>query len=131
MHGAYLPEGVRFSYAPGNRDCHLVRLRVLAPGRTNHKLIRIGEVRRCPADSPGSHEQRRWRAFSVLPEFPPVFDTHYEALVYLKQRWEAGVVIPQVRPARSPRKPPPASSPAREEEWVAWLGRDPFDVAVG
>lgn len=127
-HGPFVPEGVRFRYVPGKRDIHRVWLYVPRKGSRYRKRVEIGQVRRCPSPSDVdgvARQLRHWRAFSVLPEFPPVFSTHYEALCYLKQRWEAAPVIPRLVLAR-PRETRKEEAAASAEGWVSWLGRDPF-----
>jgi hypothetical protein len=136
-HGSYVPEGTGWnigwttvdgdSRLCGGGDHHRVWLFVVLPGRTVRTRVLLGEVRRYGGVD-GSHPERRWRAFpeGILTEFPPVFKNHYEAMLYLKNCWEARVLV---EPARPPRPRPVQPGESREEvpSWVKFFGEDPWD----
>lgn len=113
-HGAYAPPDVYWEAI--SRDHHRVYLWTFPPGKQNRKSVLLGEVRR---HSPDGHARARrcWRAFPEgIPEFPELFARHYDALEYLKTRWETRTVLAE-RPAPSSR--PPVMMPP-------FLGEDPW-----
>jgi hypothetical protein len=135
-HGAYVPEGVTWTTVDGGLwkggDHHRVWLWRVFPGQIERSRILLGEVRRYGGTDYrkyGKHPERWWRAFpeGTLTEFPPVLKNHYEALLYLKNCWEARVLV---EPARPP-KPRPAPKPGEPREevppWVKFFGEDPWE----
>lgn len=93
MHGAYVPEDIEWTRVGGSPHHHQVWLRRRKPGHVRRTRILIGEVRRHRLSG---RYTREWRAFAEgTPEFPPVFENHFQAMAYLKERWEAGSAVPE------------------------------------
>jgi len=132
LHGAYLPDEIRWEQVPGSGNHHhLVYLMRLRAGHVRRSRIFIGEVRRSSMKGTGA---RKWRAFPVVGgtmEFPEVLETHIMALEYLKARWETRMLVPEKdsgpkRRAASKRQetPKPLSQPSMS--WAEFFGGDPF-----
>ena len=65
-------------------------------------------------------------------EFPEVFPSHYKAMEYLKQRWEAQTSLEASRPAAGKKYVPPVLPVEDEEEekppvWTDFFGQDLWD----
>jgi len=129
-HGYYLPSD-DLKWKCLTADHHEVYLlRKSKPWHERRKHILIGELRRLTGT--GHKDQRFWRAFPVSgTEFPEVLDNHMLALEYLKSRWEAALVTPEVpRPKNHHARPRVAlrgpEKPVEPAAWIRFFGEDPF-----
>jgi len=144
-HGAFLPEGVTWTTVDGEGphgngfgDHHQVWLMLARPGFKYRKRILLGEVRR---RSRKRMLLRYWRAFpeGSLTEFPKEFPSHFKALTYLKECWEAGVHVEVPRGPGKDSRPAAAhgtdQGPASAEDapsWAEFFGKDLWDdIAEG
>jgi hypothetical protein len=140
QHGAFVPEGMRWTSVDGEYnitlgDHHRVWLLFPIPGGKRRRHVLVGELRRhAPAKSSPSSTSA-WRAFPAGAgmEFPEVFSSHYKAMEYLKQRWEAKVPLEASLPTAGKKYVPPVLSAEDGEEeekppvWTDFFGQDLWD----
>jgi hypothetical protein len=85
---------MEWTLVDGSKDHHRVWLWRLKPGNVRRTRILVGEVRRYRLEG---RLTRWWRTFpeGVL-EYPEVFENHFLAMDYLKNRWETRSALPEI-----------------------------------